>query len=117
MGSRALSERQNWTLGTHSYLLQATAGILPGGRQQCPRSQFVPKGTHPKSPPSPACHSRQRPPRGQPGFSVTSSRLREQQCHLQDVPLNTSLLTAQQWLGTVDCRGSRRWHHLAVRRL
>lgn len=35
---------------------------------------------------------------------------------MQDVPLYTSLLTAQQWfrLGAAEGRGSRRWHRLAV---
>lgn len=120
-GNSGPSERQNWTLERTRTFHRPLRVLSPGGKQQCHRTQSVSKGARPKSPPSPAVIPGMRPPRGQPGFYVPSSRL----CGSSSAICRTCpcipppLLTAQQWfrLGTVDCRGSQCWHRLAVRRL
>lgn len=93
------SERQNWTLERTRTFHRPLRVLSPGGKQQCHRTQSVSKGARPKSPPSPAVIPGMRPPRGQPGFCVPSSRLRGSSGAIcRTCPcIPPPLLTAQQW--------------------
>lgn len=98
-GNSGPSERQNWTLERTRTFHRPLRVLSPGGKQQCHRTQSVSKGARPKSPPSPAVIPGMRPPQGQPGFCVPSSRL----CGSSSAICRTCpcipppLLTAQQW--------------------